>query len=245
MSNKLKKCKFCHSDIQKKEKVCPNCGRKVKRHGWVFPLFVVIVLCVAFSAAVNSKSSSGGSSASRTTLGKAMELSVEQEATMIDVFTQCGIGEITSAVKFQGGEGHTSYHLKDKETSAYKSGTIVVWVTDETKTVESIYFKDHDIYLDGAVVAQITDFYVNSTDRDNYRVAAQLAVNQLLNYPDTAKYPAISGWVFGIEDNIVIVQSSVKAKNAFNMEDNLSFQVKFESGNIISLILDGKEYISQ
>lgn len=243
MSSKLKKCKFCHSDVEKKEKVCPNCGRKIKRRRWIFPLLILVVFCVAFNAAVNSGTSSSGSSTSKSILGKTMQLSTEQETAMIDIFTQCGIGEITSATEFQSGDDHTSYHLKDEETSAYKSGTIVVWVSNASKTVESIYFHDQDIYLNGTVLAQVTDFYVNSADRDNFRVSSQLAVNQLLNYPDTAKYPAISGWAFALEDGIVIVQSSVEAKNAFGVEESLSFQVKFENENIVSLILDGKEYI--
>lgn len=179
----------------------------------------------------------------KSILAKELDLTTEQETAIIDVFTQCGIGEITSASKFQGGDGHTSYHLEDEETSAYKAGTIVVWITDEAKTIEAIYFQDQDIYIDGTVIAPVTNYYVNSTDRENYRVASQLAVNQILNYPDTAKYPAISGWRFGIEEGVVIVQSSVTSQNALGVEATLDFQAKFTNGNISSLILDGKEYI--
>lgn len=69
-------------------------------------------------------------------------------------------------------------------------------------------------------------------------------LNKLLNYPDTAKFPSISGWAFNIEDEIIIVQSEVTAKNAFNMESTSKFQVKFDSGNIVSLIMEGQEYIN-
>lgn len=179
----------------------------------------------------------------KSVLAKELDLTAKQETAIIDIFTQCGIGEITSASKFQSGDGHTSYHLEDEETSAYRAGTIVVWITDKTKTVEAIYFQDQDIYIDGTVVAPITNYYVNSADRDSYRVSTQLAVNQLLNYPDTAKYQAISGWRFGIEEGIVIVQSSVTSKNALGVEATLDFQVKFDHSSIISLILDGTEYI--
>lgn len=214
-----------------------------KKRGIKHPLIIALVIIVAFVFGISRVIQNPEQYQEKSILAKELDLTAEQETTMVDIFSRCGIGEITSASIFQSGDGHTSYHLEDKETSVYKAGTIIVWVTDETKTVESIYFQDQDIYLNGAVVAPITDFYVNSTDRDNYRVAAQLAMNQILNYPDTAKYPAISGWRFGIEEGIVIVQSSVTSQNALGVEATIDFQVKFDNGEIISLVFEGKEYI--
>lgn len=136
-----------------------------------------------------------GQYAKRSILAKTIELNSTQEASMLEIFNACGIGEIISASIFQSGDVRTSYYLEDKETDAYKDAeyTIVVWVNNASKTVESIHFHSQDIYLNGEVLAPITEYYVNSADRDNYRVASQLAVKQLLNYPDTAKFPAISG----------------------------------------------------
>lgn len=218
--------------------------KEKKRRGCSLPVLILILILggsAAFALFVLSQNPEDYQN--KSVLASELDLTTEQENSMLEIFSQCGIGEITSASKFQDGEGHTSYHLKDEETDAYKAGTIVVWVNNTTKAVESIFFQDEDIYLDGTVVAPITNYYVNSADRDSYRVSAQLAVNKLLNYPDTAKYPAISGWRFGIEEGVVIVQSSVTAKNALDVESTSDFQAKFTNGTITSLILDGTEYI--
>lgn len=178
-------------------------------------------------------------------LAKTVDLDSSQEENILKIFESCGIGEITSVSVFQEGESHTSYHVEDKETEVYKDAdnTIVVWINNSDKTVESIYFHDQDIYVNDAVIAPITDYYVNSADRDEYRVTVQLAIKELLNYPDTAKFPAISGWAFEIEDGTIIVQSTVTAKNALNMESTSAFQAKFVSGSMTSLIMDGTEYV--
>lgn len=219
--------------------------REKKRRGCLFyvaiSMFLFFVACLAalFIMVIS------GEHQAKSTLAKELELTNEQESAMVDIFTQCGIGEIISASKFQEGESQTSYHLDDEETAAYKgvNNTIVVWVDNESKAIESIHFHEHDIYMNGEVLEQVTDHYVNSEDCEKYRVASQMAVTRLLNYPDTAKYPARSGWYFGIEEGVVIVQSSVTAKNAFGMESTSEFQVKFTNGAITSLILDGTEYI--
>lgn len=218
-----------------------------KRRGCLLPvLIVVLIFGGALIFGISQIFQNPDAYQAKSILAKELDLSAEQESTMKEIFAQCGIGEITSASKFQSGDGQTSYYLDDEETAPYKgaNNTIIVWVDDETKTIESIYFHDQDIYVEGKVLGQVTDYYVNSEDRDNYRVSSQMAIKGVLNYPDTAKFPAISGWAFGVEDGIVVVQSSVTAQNAFGVESTVDFQVKFSSGNIVSVILDGTEYIN-
>lgn len=262
-------CPKCKKEISSEAVTCPNCGhpihptvpnqppqqgriqtpvkQKKKGHGCLVTILIVFLLfggSLAFGISRMAKNPE--QYAKQSPLAKTMNLNSSQEENILKIFESCGIGEITSVSEFQEGEGHTSYHLEDKETEAYKGAeyTIVVWIDNSNKTIESIYFHDQDIYLNGEVIAPVTNYYVNSTDRDKYRVTVQLAIKELLNYPDTAEFPAFSGWAFGIEDGTVIVQSTVTAKNAFDIESTSAFQVKFESGNITSLILDGKEYIN-
>lgn len=219
-----------------------------KKKGCLIPCLIIIVIFGgALIFGISQIAQNPEAYQAKSVLAKELGLSSDQEATMIEIFSKCGIGEITSVTEFQSGEDHTSYHLDDEETAFYSGAdnTIVVWVDNDRKVVEAIYFHDQDIYLNGEVLDQVTNYYVNSENRSEYRVAAQMAVKELLNYPDTANFPAISGWAFGVEENTVVVQSSVTSKNAFSIEDTLDFQVKFDSGNIISLILDGVEYIQQ
>lgn len=256
-------CPECKKSISSEAVNCPNCGYpikstapnlqqitpppppKQKRKGpgcfvtilIVFFIFIILEMIILM---VNPSSST-----EQSILAKTMNLDTAQEAAMLKIFESCGIGEITSVTELQSGENETSYYLEDNEIKAYRGleYDVVIWMDNTSKTVNSIYFHNQDIYLDGKVIAPITDYYVNSSDRDKYRVTAQLAIEELLNYPDTAKFPANSGWAFGIEDGIIIVQSTVTAKNAFNMESTSAFQIKFDSGNITSLIMDGTEYI--
>lgn len=179
----------------------------------------------------------------KSVLAKELNLTTEQESTMVDIFDQCGIGEIISAIQFQIGDDHTSYWLHDNETKAY-GDAIVVWVTNSTKALESVYYGNYDIFVDNQVVGQVTDYYVNSEDRDKYRTSSQMLINETLNFPDTADYPTSSEWRYGIEDGLVIVQSSVTAQNAFGVPSTLDFQVKWQNGNPVSLIVDGHEYLS-
>ena len=174
----------------------------------------------------------------KSILMKEMNLTAEQEQDILKIFGKCGIGEISKVERFQSGDTHTSYYLTDNEVSQ-----IVVWVSSEGK-IESIYFHDNDIYVNGKVVNPITDFYVNSNDKDEYRTISESAIKKLLNHPNTAKFPGISKWKFGIDDGIIIVQSYVTAKNSFGVEDTIDFQVKFNKHKkIVSLIMDGTEYI--
>lgn len=39
---KMKKCKFCQTDIPKKSKVCPNCKRTLKSHGCLITILAVV-----------------------------------------------------------------------------------------------------------------------------------------------------------------------------------------------------------
>lgn len=60
MSEKMKKCKYCASDIPAKAKICPNCRKKLKTSGLVkffvgFLLFLGIVANLASKDSTNNK----------------------------------------------------------------------------------------------------------------------------------------------------------------------------------------------
>lgn len=217
-----------------------------KRRGCLIPVLIVLIGMGAFAFIFLPRGSQvKNNTTAESILGKELNLTSEQETTMVQIFEQCGIGEIVSVSQVQAREDQTSYWVDDEETRNYSSSDyrITVYVNNSTKAVNSIYFHNQDIFIDGQVVAPITDYYVKYEDCQKYRTTSQMLINELLNYPDTAKYPAKSGWGFGIENGIVIVQSSVAAKNAFGMESTEKFQIQFEHGNPISIILDGQEYL--
>jgi uncharacterized protein (UPF0333 family) len=220
-----------------------------KRRGCLLPFLVLLFALLIIGIAVGVATSGGtaSSSAQKSVLAETMDLTEQQEQDMQAIFDACGVVEIKEATKNQEGEESTSYYVRDDETEHYTgmNGNIVVWVDNSTKAVKAIYFDDQDIYVDGAVVAQVPDYYISSEQRDAYRVSAQTLVKECLNYPDTAEFGAASKWSFGVRDGYDVIQSSVTAKNAVGVESTEDFQIKVDraTGTAVSLILGGTEYI--
>lgn len=180
---------------------------------------------------------------SSSKLGKAMQLTPEQESGILTVFESCGIGEIKTANQVQEGEEETSYHLKDVETSHYNT-PIVVWVRNSDKTIESIYYGDHTIYENGTPISLVSLYYVSSDMRTAAKLAAESLVKQCLNVPNSAKFK--SDWTFAVQDGFVYTQATVVSKNLYGVDLEAKFQVKFDqiTATPVSVIIDGKEYMS-
>lgn len=225
--------------------------KKQKKRGCLIPLLVILVILIAVvigvGVGVSSSIEDGKTAQTKSVLVETMGLTEEQEANVLAIFEQCGILEVKEVTKIQAGESRTSFWVDDVETASYKGGdsTVVVWLDNESKTVEEIYFGDNDIYVDGQVVAQVPDFYVSSVQRDEYRVSCQMLIKQCLKYPDTAKFESASGWAFGVRDGLDVIQSTVTAKNASGVESSEQFQIKIDrsTGEAVSCILGGSEYI--
>ena len=219
-----------------------------KRRGCLIPLAVFAVVLIAIIGGIAAGVNGTAGQKPKSLLAETMGLTEQQEQALLGVFDACGVLEVKEVTLFKEGESQTSYHVRDVETDRYRGmdGTIVVWLDNGTKAVEAIYFDDHDIYVDGAVAAKVSSFYVSSAQCDEYRLAAQLLVRECLNYPDSAKFGSISKWAFGVnEDGYDVVQSSVTAKNAFGMESTENFQVMFDRATKapVSLNIGGTEYI--
>lgn len=216
-----------------------------------FLITLAIILFYIFMAFnVSSINSSIQNQYSNSILSKEMMLTNQQEKAILEIFDSCGIGEITDVKKFQGDETETSYHINDNETKYYGgvNYTIVVWLNNADKTIKSIYFNDRDIYINGNVVSKVTNHYISSELRSEYRTLAELYIKQFLKYPKTAKFGSSSQWAFSVNKNgYDVIQSSVDAKNAFGVESTLPFQILIDRSKQlpISLILDNKEYIKQ
>lgn len=219
-----------------------------KRRGCLIPLLIFAVVIIAIAAGIAAGVGGAPKQEPKSLLAETMDLTEQQEQDLLAVFSACGILEVKEATQFKEGDGQTSYHIRDVETDSYRGmeGTIVVWLDNSTKTVNAIYFDDHDIYVDGATVAQVSSFYVSSAQRDEYRVSVQLMVKEHLNYPDTAQFGSASKWAFGVnEGGYDVIQSSVTAKNAAGVESTENFQVLIDraTGSPVSLNIGGTEYI--
>lgn len=246
-------CKHCHANMPLNAIRCSQCGKKQRSSAapvLIAFLIVILLLFLIVGIGVNSSGNKNSPTISSKTLSLAaeMELTEQQETDMLSIFDQCGILEIKTVTRFQEGEDRTSYHIDDIETQSYRgaNNTIVVWIDNETKSVQEIFFNDNDIYRDGQVIAKVSDYYISDKLRQEYRVTAQMLINQYINYPDTAKYKSAGEWKFGVQDGFDVVQSTVEAENALKQKITENFQIKYDrkTGNPVSIIIGDQEYLS-
>ena len=221
-----------------------------KRRGCLIPLAIFAVVLIAIIGGIAAGVSGTAGQKPKSLLAETIGLTEQQERDLLEVFDACGVLEVKEVTQFKEGESQTSYHVRDVETDHYRGmdGTIVVWLDNGTKAVEAIYFDDQDIYVDGAVVAQVPSFYVSSAQCDEYRVSVQLLVKECLSHPDSAQFGSASKWAFGVnEDGYDVIQSSVTAQNAMGVESTEKFQVLIDrsTGEPVSSNIGGTEYIQQ
>lgn len=244
---KVRICPSCQAEVSKKAKVCPHCEAKLKKSSRL-PLLLIPLVLLIVAAAVSVfvfhfpidppfELAFGGKAPSKTLMGEAMELTVEQEEAMLAVLQECGFSEISEVTKIKSGAGSTSYAVHDASTQRYidEGEDIVMQVKNETKEVETITFQDHDIYIRGNTLSKITDYYLNTDQRDVYLAATLTAVKARLELPETAVFPSKSHWEYSMEGENVTVQSYVTTHDGSGEEKTQTFVAHFESGEFVSL----------
>lgn len=86
---------------------------------------------------------------------------------------------------------------------------------------------DTDIYKQGYEPYQVADYIIDTDMKVTLKLAAEDAVESQLNYPSTADFGWLD-WTYGREGDIYSVSGSVTAKNAFGVEDELTFTLIYE-----------------
>jgi len=123
-------------------------------------------------------------------------------------------------------------------------GLLLYCNTDST--VNSINLGDLKIYMQGYNPLVIQDYLPDTSVVSSLEVAAQDYVKAQLNNPNTAKFPMF-GWGASRYGNIYAISNTVKAKNSFGVEDELSFYMEFKvesnSYTLEYLTMDGSQII--
>ena len=243
---KTKICPACKAEIPKKAKLCPQCAAKQKGFNplpIIVPLLLILVGAVSvfvFHFPVDPPFELPfAKEPEKSPLAAAMDLSKKEEEAVIAVFEQCGVAEIVEAKERSSNGTSSVYVLNDAETSLYEDtqDAIIVQINDKTKTVDSIDYRNHPVYRGGQVVAQATDFYLDSTERDEYLALALTAVKAELEFPELASFHAKSGWDYTMEDERVTVRSTVSVKTSGGGTETRPFQVNFAKGEFVSIDL--------
>ncbi len=243
---KTKVCPSCKAEIPKKSKMCPRCAAKQPKK---FPVVIAAVLAAVLLLAGLSVSVfmfhfpidppfelPFGKALSETELGQTMEVTSKQEEAILAIFEQCGIYPVREVKRLVSDDESATYAVNDAETVHFSDtkDAIVVELNNKDKTVQSIDFQKHAVYRNGAVVAQATDFYLGSAQRDHYLSMCLTAVNARLPLPETASYPAKSGWNYTSDGDKVTVESTVTTKDANGTPVTQAFTVEFEEGKLVS-----------
>lgn len=244
---KTKVCPSCKAEIPKNAKLCPHCAAKQPKK---FPVVIaaaaaVFLLAVGLSVSVfvfhfpidPPFELPFGKALSETELGQTMEVTSKQEEAILAIFEQCGIYAVREVKRLVSDDESATYAINDAETVHFSDtkDAIIVELSNKDKTVQSIDFQKHAVYRSGTVVAQATDFYLSSAERDNYLSMCLTAVNARLPLPETASYPAKSAWSYTTDGNKVTVESTVTTKDSNGTPVTQAFTAEFEDGEFVSV----------
>lgn len=176
-------------------------------------------------------------------LAKELEVSVEDAEVILEAFIEVGIDEYTliehdELLDNAHFEGEKGYRLSNRDVS-----NVILYMKEGE--VYNIRYGDNDLYKDGEVLSKITDYIVTNDEMTTLQIKCQETIKSILKAPSTAKFPNILEWKFSKQDGITIVQSYVDAENGFGAMIRSEFQFKIRDGKVISLIMDGKEYVQE
>lgn len=116
---------------------------------------------------------------------------------------------------------------------SYKNHPFVVYV-NSNGTINSIKLggtNGTEIFKQGYVPYNVDDYLVDEDIAVALIPYAEDTVKLALNYPSTADF-SLFNWSYGREGNLYQLQSSVKAKNAFGVEEEMPFTVIFDMGTV-------------
>ena len=177
--------------------------------------------------------------------GKSFLSVIQIESLKNDFINACReIGLETSLIKdfnkthdWAGGERYT-FMYKQTQVMVYANGNTVV---------RSININDEQIYSLGYESFAIDEYIPDSHTVATLQVYTEEKIRDYLQVPSSGKF-SFFDWRIVRKNEIYELSSSVTAKNAFGMEKDVPFSVKYriESGKttLIHLWIDGKEVIS-
>ena len=263
-------CQKCGNELQEGASFCAYCGEKIvkpkespsatdtqdikhvympspvvqtrKKNKGCLSAFIIILLIVCSLAILSFVITN-----SKSELMKVMNLTEEQETTMLKVFKKCDIKTIVHVELALQNDDSSKYLVRDSETSKFNENReIDIWIKNKSKKVVEIDYGGYIIYHKGKVENLLSDCYVSDENRTVYWNLSQQAVKHFLNYPDTASFALLSTCRFGIYKGNDFIQGRVQAKNAFGVSDTMDYQVSFDrqTKEVVYLMLDGQEYIT-
>ena len=220
----MKKCKKCGKEIDKKDKVCPHCGAKVKKKTGLIILLVIVIVIVLLIAIA---SAGGSSSSSSTSTPKKQTTAVPKE-------------DIAALIE----KGNAAYDSDDYEVAVealqkvFESGTddgMILYRYAYSKLQTSGY--DADLYIDA---------YLSLSKDDPENEYAIRAYKKLLENSESLDYRKA---MLGDYKERDIFQSKGEVFQIFN-DDDAFIDTDYDdfwgySGDKVWLVFDEKPRIME
>lgn len=200
--------------------------------------FIIIVIATIF--AVKNPDSLGATPGGK--IANSLDISTEKGEIVLSIFNDLGIDEkanikhdeLLDNAHF---DGETGYRVDTKDVS-----NIILYMNAD-ETVYLVKYADNVLYENESIVSKLNEFVITLKEKSALQINSQKAIKTILKAPSTAKFPNISEWRFGKQEGVTIIQSYVDSQNSFGAMIRSEFQLKIQNEEIISLIIDGQEYI--
>lgn len=115
---------------------------------------------------------------------------------------------------------------------------------DKTKKVYMVKYAGNKLYANGKVKHKLNEYVLDIDEMSDIQYKSENAVKTVLKAPDSADFPNINEWNIWKENGKIYASSFVNEANSFGQEMKNEFQITFNSSKrVVSMILDGKEYL--
>ena len=214
----------------------------MKKKGCLPIGLVFVIFFIAVPVLFISQNPEKYNTDSKSKIARELDITVEQGEGVIKTLSSVGISEDVT-IKHDDGldnahfKGEKGYRIDTQDASN------VILYMNVNSTVNMIRYGDNTLFENGKTLNKLNDYIVTKDEMTDLQIRSQNALEPILKAPSTAKFPNILEWKFGKENGITIVQSYVDAQNGFGANIRSEFQLKIKNDKVISLILDGKEYI--
>lgn len=121
---------------------------------------------------------------------------------------------------------------------------VILYATEDFSFVK-VKYANEVLFNDGKSSGKLASMILTDDQKADLKINTIEAVKQVLTFPDTAKFPLIDGWKYGIIEGESVVQGFVESENAFGQTLKVEFQAKYKANALTSLIVGDTEYIKK
>lgn len=203
-----------------------------------FIIFFILMFIIALTVALLNETNQP-----KSFLIKQYNLSEEEAEEVIDIINDCGYSEYYSGYRLQKGVNNEEID-ESVGLEIIKGNDIIGFVDLKDNIVYLVQYSDKILYQNGDIQHTLSEYIVSEDEKSNLIYKTKETIKVILKSPSTAKFPwDYNEWKFGKKDGSTIVQGYVDSQNGFGAMIRSTFQVTYTNGVVVSLILDGIEYI--